>query len=215
MVDKRMGLLVTGFDRAAVAADEFDAWYDSEQIPEHNRVMGVVNCERWVGVADSNISIATYDLDSLAVLQSAAYRAIADANLSPWSQRVMAKCQHICRFEAEALTPGDVEPIPGAGGLMMFAMNVAPEAEADFNDWYNQEHVPSLAAVPGCIRARRFRIVNAVSEGRQRYLAVYHLESPDVCSSEPWKKAIETPWTHRIRPHQRDRLRIVLRRYTR
>jgi hypothetical protein len=215
MADKTMGLLVDGFERPAAAADEFDAWYNSEQIPAHERVRGVVNSERWVGVADSNISIAIYDLDSLAVLQSAAYRATADANPSPGSKRIAAECKRVFRFEAEALTSGDLEPIAGAGGLMMFAMNVAPEAEADFNDWYSQEHVPSLAAVPGCMRARRFRIVNAMSEGRQRYLAVYHLESPDVCSSEPWKKAIETPWTHRIRPHQRDRLRLVLRRYTR
>ncbi len=210
-----MGLLVAGFDRSAVAADEFNDWYDTEHIPERKRVKGFVNCERWLGAEDSNISIATYDLESPAVLQSPAYRAIAGANLSPWSKRIIGKCRRICRFEAEQLTPGNRAAPPGAGGLMMFAMNVAPEAEADFNDWYNQEHVPSLAAVPGCLCARRFRILDAVSEGRQRYLAVYHLESPEVCSSDPWKKAIETPWTLRIRPHQRDRLRIVLRRYTR
>jgi len=54
-----------------------------------------------------------------------------------------------------------------------------------------------------------------VSEGNHRYLALYHLSAPDVCSSGAWKKAVETPWTHRIRPQTRDRLRIVLRRYHR
>lgn len=215
MADSGMGLLIAGFDRSAVAADEFDDWYDNEHIPERKRIKGVVNCERWLGAEDSTISIVTYDLDSPTVLQSPAYQAISGASLSPWSKRITGKCRRICRFEAEQLPPGNRAAPPGADGLMMFAMNVAPEAEADFNDWYNQEHVPSLASVPGCLCARRSRILNAESEGRQRYLAVYHLRSPEVCSSDPWRKAIETPWTHRIRPSQRDRLRIVLRRYTR
>ena len=97
----------------------------------------------------------------------------------------------------------------------MFAMNVAPEAEADFNAWYDEEHVPRLSAVPGCLSARRFRIASAMSEGKQRYLALYHLTSPEVCSSKAWKEAAVTPWTMRIRPHTRDRLRIPLRRYER
>jgi hypothetical protein len=57
--------------------------------------------------------------------------------------------------------------------------------------------------------------VNAVSEGNQRYLALYHLASPDVCSSEAWSAAVNTDWTARVRPHFRDVLRIVLRRYER
>jgi len=27
-------------------------------------------------------------------------------------------------------------------------MNVAPEHEAEFNEWYDTEHIPALAAVP-------------------------------------------------------------------
>ena len=210
-----MGLLVAGFDFSAVAEDEYNDWYDMEHIPERARVPGFVNCERWLGAADPKISIATYDLAAPAVLQSPAYRAIAGENLSPWSKRVTGKGRRICRFEAEQILPGDRAAPPGAGGLLLFAMNVAPEAEADFNAWYDKEHVPALAAVPGCLSARRFRIEKAVSQGQQRYLALYHLASPDVCSSDAWKKAVETPWTHRVRPHTRDRLRLVLRRYQR
>ena len=42
-----------------------------------------------------------------------------------------------------------------AAGMMMYAMNVDPTAEAEYNAWYNEEHVPALAAVPGCLSARR------------------------------------------------------------
>src|ERR1700704_383593 len=154
-----MGLLVAGFNFSTVAEDEFNDWYDTEHIPERQRVKGFVNCERWVGAEDPKISIATYDLESLAVLQTAPYRAIAGPNLSVWSKRVTGKSQRICRFEAEQTLPGnEAAPTSGAAAMLFFAMNVVPEAEADFNDWYNEEHVPALAAVPGCLSARRFRI---------------------------------------------------------
>ena len=209
----RMGLLVAGFDYSPVAEDEFNDWYDTEHIPERARIPGFINCERWLGAEDPKVSIATYDLESPAVLESAEYRAIAGPNLSPWSKRVTARCRRICRFEAEQTLPGNRAAPPGAGALLFFAMNVEGAAEADFNAWYDREHVPALAAVPGCLCARRFRIHKAVSQGNHHYLALYHLAAPDVCSSAAWKKAVETPWTHRVRPHTRDRLRIVLRRY--
>src|SRR5262249_39233753 len=211
-----MGLLVAGFDFSAVAEDEFNDWYDTEHIPERQRVPGFVNCERWIGAENPKVAIATYDLESLAVLQSAPYRAIAGPNLSVWSKRVTGKCKRICRFEAEQTLPGNQSaPTEGAEGMLFFAMNPIREAEADFNDWYNKEHVPALGAVPGCLSARRFKIHNAASDGNHRYLALYHLASPEVCSSAAWRKAAETPWTLKIRPQTRDRLRIVLRRYRR
>ena len=216
MANTPMGLLVAGFNFSPVAEDEFNDWYDTEHIPERERVKGFVNCERWIGAEDPKISIATYDLESLAILQTPAYRAIAGANLSPWSKRVTGKCRRICRFEAEQTLPGNqAAPASGATAMLFFAMNPVPEAEADFNAWYNEEHVPALAAVPGCLTARRFRIHNGVSEGNHRYLALYHLAAPEVQTSDAWKKAVDTPWTHRIRPQTRDRLRIVLKRYGR
>jgi hypothetical protein len=54
-----------------------------------------------------------------------------------------------------------------------------------------------------------------VSDGNQRYLALYHLTSPDVCSSNAWNEAAVTEWTKKMRPHYRDPLRLPLRRYER
>jgi hypothetical protein len=215
MAQKPMGLLVAGFDYSPVQEDEFNDWYDTEHIPERQRVPGIVNCERWVAADGSKISIATYDLQSLDVLKSEPYRAIAGENLSPWSKRVTGKANRLGRFEAEQLPPGNAAAPEGAGGMLFFAMNVLPEAEADFNAWYDEEHIPRLSGVPGCLSARRFRIVTASSEGQHRYLALYHLTSPDVCSSKAWEEAAVTPWTVKVRPVTRDRMRIPLKRYER
>ena len=207
------GFLLVIAQPPAALEEEFNAWYDTEHVPERRRTPGFINCERWVGADNPKISIATYDLESLDVLKSDAYRRIGGENLSPWSKRVVARVKRICRFEAEQMPPGNVAAPEGAGGLLLFAMNVAPEAEADFNAWYDEEHVPRLSKVPGCLTARRFRITSAASEGQHRYLALYHLESPDVQTSKAWEEAAVTPWTVKIRPQTRDRLRIPLRRY--
>ncbi|MGZ5228228.1 MAG: hypothetical protein ACXWCS_29065, partial [Burkholderiales bacterium] len=106
MAQQPMGLLVAGFDSSPVREDEFNDWYDTEHIPERRRVPGFVNCERWVGAENSRIAIATYDLQSLDVLKSEPYRAIAGENLSPWSKRVTNKATRLCRFEAAQLPPG-------------------------------------------------------------------------------------------------------------
>ena len=212
---KTMGLLVAGFDASAVAEDEFDDWYDTEHIPERRRVPGFLNCERWVGVENPRLSIAAYYLASLDVLRTEAYRSIAGANLSPWSRRVTGKAARVCRFEAEQLPPGDRAAPEAAGGLLLVAMNVTPEAESEFNAWYDEEHIPRLTAVAGCLLARRFRVTDALSAGKQRYLALYHLASADVCASKVWQEAAVTDWTLKMRPHFRDQLRIPLLRYAR
>jgi hypothetical protein len=94
---------------------------------------------------------------------------------------------------------------------MMIGMNVAPEHEHEFNEWYNSEHVPALGSVPGVVCARRYRGVG----GTQRYVALYHLEAPEVVRSDAWRKAADTPWTQKLRPHFRDHLRFDCRRYVR
>jgi hypothetical protein len=59
--------------------------------------------------------------------------------------------------------------------------------------------------------ARRFRATNA----NRRYVALYHLESPDVQASQAWKNAANTLWTEKLRPHFRGHLRLVCRKYVR
>jgi hypothetical protein len=204
-----MGLLVAGMNYAGVAADEFNAWYDTEHVPERLRIKGFINAQRWLGADDPKISIATYDLDTPDVLASPAYQAIAGANLSPWSKRVIGRVQRICRFEAAQTVPGRLAAPANAEGMLMFAMNVVPEADAEFNAWYNEEHLPALAAVPGCLCARRFRM----DGGTHKYVSFYHLNAPELQASPAWRKAAGTPWTEKMRPHFRDPLRIVLRRY--
>ena len=207
---QRKGLLVAGFDYTAADPGEFHDWYDTEHIPERQRTPGFLNAERWLGVEDDRISIATYDLDSFEVLGSPGYRAIAGENLSPWSKRMVGKCRRVCRFDGEQVNPGALSA-PAAGALLLLAMDVEPAAETEFNEWYDSEHLPRLAQVPGCLAARRFR----GHAGTHRYLALYHLDEPGIAASAAWEAAAVTPWTLKLRSATSNRLRLVLRPYRR
>src|SRR3954454_6297344 len=194
------GILIAAMNIGNAAEDEFHDWYDTEHLPERQRVPGFLLCQRWIGAADPKISVATYDLDNVSVLQSPSYQAIGGENLSPWSKRVTSRVERLMRFEGDQVLPGDGLPPDNAGGLLLNSMNVDPEAEAEFNEWYNTEHIPALAAVPGVLFARRFRATVSLQPtgltagANRRYVALYHLVSPDVQATPAWKNAADTEW---------------------
>jgi hypothetical protein len=205
------GTLIAAMNIGRASESEFQDWYDTEHLPERQRVPGFLVCERWIGASDRSISVATYDLETVGVLQTPAYLAIGGDNLSPWSKRVTSQVERLMRYEGDQILPGDQLPPASAGGLLLNAMNIGPELEAEFNQWYDKEHIPALAAVPGVLCARRFR----GTSGNRKYVALYHLASPDVVESAEWKQARQSEWTSRLQPHFRDHLRLVLRRYAR
>jgi hypothetical protein len=210
-MEQPYGLLLVGMNYSAVAEDEFNDWYDTEHLPERERTRGFINARRWLGATDPKISVSLYDLESLDVLQTPAYQAIVGDGLSPWSRRVTGRSPRICRFTAEQTVPGRLAGAPEAEGLMMYAMNVPAAVEAEYNAWFNEEHLPRLSQVPGVLRARRYRM----AAGTHRYLALYDLAAPEVQASPAWKDAAGTPWSAKMRPHFKDPLRLVLRRYHR
>jgi hypothetical protein len=61
--------------------------------------------------------------------------------------------------------------------------NPAAGKEAEFNDWYDNVHIPELLAIPGMLSAKRFDLLDAeiyhVPGGyapEHRYLTVYEME---------------------------------------
>jgi hypothetical protein len=69
-----------------------------------------------------------------------------------------------------------------------------PAQEADFNAWYDREHMQERVAIPGFRYARRFK---ANDGGPRRYLALYVTESLDVFRSGAYQRAFtqQTPWS--------------------
>ncbi len=57
--------------------------------------------------------------------------------------------------------------------------------EQEYNDWYSNQHLSDLLAIPGVISARRFKLSDTqIKEAPQtyQYLAIYDIEADDVTS---------------------------------
>lgn len=63
--------------------------------------------------------------------------------------------------------------------------------------WYDTEHMPGLAGVPGCVHARRL----ISHDHGPRSLACYDLVSEQTLGSPPWLAVRGTAWSDKTRPH--------------
>ncbi len=59
--------------------------------------------------------------------------------------------------------------------------------EAEYNRWYNDQHLPDVLNVPGFVRAQRFKLSDAQMAGEadktHRYLALYEIETDNVAAA--------------------------------
>jgi len=84
-------------------------------------------------------------------------------------------------------------------GLLMVWCDVPADKEAEFNRWYNEEHLAERMSVPGFLSCARYEAV----KGGPKHLAVYELESPGTLQTAAYKKVAENPteWTRRAGPN--------------
>ncbi|MEK7385635.1 MAG: hypothetical protein AABZ83_04275 [candidate division NC10 bacterium] len=78
-------------------------------------------------------------------------------------------------------------------GLLMLWCDVDPEHEAEFNRWYDEEHIKHLLSVPGFLNAGRYVAV----KGGPKYLAMYELEEASVLRTGAFLDAVRykpSPW---------------------
>lgn len=88
--------------------EEFNAWYDTEHIPERLAVPGVLTGLRYMNVHGGTPRyLAMYDLEHASVMDSPAYLRVAHDNSSPWTKRVTARAR-VQRFAGEQVYPGTV-----------------------------------------------------------------------------------------------------------
>ncbi|MDP7546706.1 MAG: hypothetical protein QGF20_05370 [Alphaproteobacteria bacterium] len=95
-----------------------------------------------------------------------------------------------------------------AGAMMAAWLDITPEVEAEFADWYFREHVPERVNLPGFLSGRRY---TAPGDGPNKYLALYEATSKEVFASEAYRACLEGPtqWTSKIMPHFRNFARSV------
>jgi hypothetical protein len=94
----------------------------------------------------------------------------------------------------------------GAGELLVWT-DIDPAHEADFNTWYDREHMAERIAIPGFAFARRFQ---RIGPGR-KYLALYRTDQLAVFDSAAYRRAFDnqTQWSLDNFRRMRDTVRCV------
>ena len=192
-----------------VTEAEYTDWYDNEHVPLRLDIPAFVSWTRWKAADGKRPGwTAAYDLTSLAGLVTPPYTKLAETR----SEREQRLFKELAVLEGSAYELQDPAKLPPPSALYdakkparftMFArVDVTPEGEEAFNKWYDEEHIPTLAKLPGWVRSRRFVLkqwgrVGIESQTNQepvpKYLAVHEWESLDAVKDPEQQKESATP----------------------
>lgn len=124
--DADYGFLLVMMQPPAAMEEEFNAWYDTEHVPERLAVPGFLNGRRYVATDGHPRYLAFYDIEALEVLESAAYHAVSGPNFTPWTRRITSRVL-VDRRAGRQLWPGTATlGIPPRLRLLRFDL---PEAD--------------------------------------------------------------------------------------
>src|SRR3954447_4899115 len=100
--------------------------------------------------------------------------------------------------------------MPMAGkGMLLTSMNIDAAHEAEFNRWYDREHLEERVAIDGFLEARRY----VAQDGRPKYLSLYSTETFEVLDSPAYGSALasQTDWSKANIARFKNMIRAVAR----
>ena len=100
--------------------------------------------------------------------------------------------------------------MPLAGkGMLLTSMDIDPSDEAEFNRWYDREHLEERVAIDGFLEARRY----VAHHGSPKYLCLYSTETFDVLDSPAYRARLANPtdWSKKTMAGFRNMIRAVAR----
>jgi hypothetical protein len=123
----KKGFLLVFMHPPPAFEEEFNAWYDTEHIPERLAVPGILTGLRFMHAGGGTPRyLAMYDLEHASVMDSPAYLRVAQDNSSPWTRRVTARAR-VQRFAGEQVYPGDAVTTRAARILVLRFRGLARE----------------------------------------------------------------------------------------
>jgi hypothetical protein len=194
------GLIAVRLDVAPKHEDEFNAWYDSEHVPQVTALPGFVRTRRYLCDQADIRYLAWYETRAASVESEAAFQALI-ANPTPWSRRMRslygAKRE---RMNFTLMCEVGEAPFPDAPWMYIVHTDIPDHIVAEYNAWYDSEHLPRCVGIPGVLRARRYTAAACTSgDTGPKYLTAYEMTGPEIWESPAALQARKTPWTEKMR----------------
>jgi hypothetical protein len=180
----------------------FHGWYDEEHIPLRMAVPGFVSARRYRDTGEGAQGfLAVYEMDAPGVLKSPAYGVVKNQP-SELTRDMLASVSGFTRYIGQEMAvrrraDGDAPTALDAPLLYAVWFSVPEERCADFDAWYEQDHVPLLMECPEWLMVRRFRITDGEPQPYNR-LALHYLANRSAVDSPAREKARATPWRAKL-----------------
>ncbi|SIO29653.1 hypothetical protein SAMN05443247_03638 [Bradyrhizobium erythrophlei] len=100
--------------------------------------------------------------------------------------------------------------MPLAGkGMLLTSMDIGVSDEAEFNRWYDREHLEERVAIDGFLEARRY----VAHDGKPKYLSLYSTATFEVLDSPAYRTALanQTAWSKANISRFKNMIRAVAR----
>ncbi len=99
-------------------------------------------------------------------------------------------------------------PIAGKG-MLLTSMDIDAAHEAEFNRWYDREHLEERVAIDGFLEARRY----VAHDGKPKYLSLYSTATFEVLDSPAYRTALanQTDWSKANIARFKNMIRAVAR----
>jgi hypothetical protein len=200
MAKKDKGIFLVYTDIDPQYEEEFNAWYNTEHLPELLSLPGFLDAARYVAYKGGPKYLAAYELADAEALKTAEFQKWR-ANPSPWSRRISPTVvgKNVTRIIGQQIFPASMD-LPERGmapALQIGRMSVPATADREWNEWYNGEYIPGYRQVAGVIYARRYRVI----EGESGYTTVYEFAHDKVSETTQWntQRQNSSPRSDRMR----------------
>jgi len=80
---------------------------------------------------------------------------------------------------------GEFSSIHVGNTVLVVTMEMDEADEAEFNEWYNEQHLPERMAIPGYVSARRFKLEDG--DNALKYLCIWEMVDGSPLQSEMYK----------------------------
>jgi hypothetical protein len=179
--------------------DRFHHWYDTHHIPVRMVCPGFVSAQRYKR-QDGPGYLAVYEMDDVNVLSSDAYKIIKN-NPSDDTAWMLANVTGFTRYLASetSVQPAGQTKLSVLDAPVLYAVcfNIPPEGRADFDAWYETEHIPLLMECSDWLMVRRMHVTDGVPE-TYTHMALHYLADANALHSPEREKARNTPWRARL-----------------
>jgi hypothetical protein len=99
-------------------------------------------------------------------------------------------------------------PLSGKG-MLLTSMDIDPSDEAEFNRWYDREHLEERVAIDGFLEARRY----VAHQGSPKYLCLYSTQTFEVLDSPAYRTVLGNPtdWSKTSMARFKNMIRAIAR----